>query len=138
MPSSEAPTPEALWTGFARSAAAFPERPALVAAGETLSYAELWEAARRIASTIQSRTSGAEPPLTAVFGYRTPTAFSGILGALLAGHGYVPMNRTFPATRTQRMLESSGCDTVIVDSASLPALTKVLESLDRTLLLVLP
>jgi hypothetical protein len=29
-----------------------------------------------------------------VFGYRNPTAFAGVLGALLAGNAYVPLNRT--------------------------------------------
>ena len=39
-------------------------------------------------------------PLTAVFAYRSPVAFTGVLAALLRGHGYVPLNRTFPPART--------------------------------------
>ncbi len=131
-------SPDVLWTGFARSAAEFPERPALSAAGETVSYAELRERALRIAATIQADADRSGPPLTAVFGYRTPTAFAGILGALMAGHGYVPLNRTFPATRTRRMLESAGCRSLIVDSASMPDLDALLKSVDKPLLVLLP
>ena len=43
----------ALWTGFARSAEMFPDRPAVIAEGKTLTYKELCERACRIAATIQ-------------------------------------------------------------------------------------
>jgi amino acid adenylation domain-containing protein len=126
----------ALHAGFLDSAERHPERPALEVGGETLTYAALRERAERIAATLQAHPSGT--PLTAVFAYRSAAAFAGVLGSLLAGHGYVPLNRTFPLTRTQRMLESSGCGSVIVDRASLSQLEQLLEHAERPLLVIAP
>lgn len=127
-----------LWTGFMQSAGRFPERPAVFAEGRTLSYHELQGLATRIAATIQACPGFAQVPLTAVFGYRSPTAFAGVLGALLAGNGYVPLNRTFPTERTEVMFERSECRSIIVDTTSLPQLGKLLDRADQPLLVILP
>ncbi|WP_128971162.1 AMP-binding protein [Bradyrhizobium tropiciagri] len=76
-----------LWTGFLRSAKLFPDRPAVVAQGTSLSYRQLRELAIRIAACIQAHRMGSWTPLTAVFAHRSPTAFAGVLGSLLAGNG---------------------------------------------------
>lgn len=128
----------ALWTGFMQSAERFPERPAVFADARTLSYHEMQGLATRIAATIQSHPEFSQVPLTAVFGYRSLTAFAGVLGALLAGNGYVPLNRTFPTERTEVMFERSGCRSIIVDTGSLPQLGKLLDRADQSLLVILP
>jgi len=121
-----------------QSAERFPERPAIFADGQTLSYGELLGHANRIAATIQAHPGFSQVPLTAVFGYRTPTAFAGVLGALLAGNGYVPLNRTFPTERTEVMFERSECRSIIVDSGSLPQLSNLLDRAAQPLLVILP
>ncbi|MBL8554531.1 MAG: amino acid adenylation domain-containing protein [Phenylobacterium sp.] len=65
--------------------------------------------------------------LTAVFAYRSRTAFVGVLGALLAGHGYVPLNPSFPIERTRAMFRRSGCRTLIVDAACQAQLSGLLD-----------
>ena len=105
----------ALWSGFLRSSEKFADRPALFAESKFLKYSELRETACRVAATIQAHLDPGKTPLTAVFAYRSPTAFIGVLGSLLAGNGYVPLNRTFPIERTQVMLERSGCRSIVVD-----------------------
>jgi amino acid adenylation domain-containing protein len=127
----------ALWSGFFRSAERAPDRPALVVSGQTLTYADLRQKALRIAATIQARAP-ATPPLTAVCAYRSPTAFAGVLGSLAAGHGYVPLNRTFPAARTQRMLQSSGCRALVADAAALAELDTLLEAAEHPMLVIAP
>ena len=127
-----------LWTGFMQSAERFPERPAVFVEARTLSYHELQGLATRIAATIQDHPGFSEVPLTAVFAYRSATAFAGVLGALLAGNGYVPLNRTFPTERTEAMFERSECRSIIVDTGSLPQLGKLLDSADQPLLVILP
>jgi amino acid adenylation domain-containing protein len=127
-----------LWTGFVRSAEKFPERTAIIAEGKALSYRELHEFASRIAATIQAHTGSSIAPLTAVFAYRSPVAFAGVLGALLAGNGYVPLNRTFPVSRTRLMLERSQCTSVIVDAGSLPQLNDLLDGAQNSLLVIIP
>src|SRR5262249_7203010 len=131
-------TQRALWSGFMRSAAAFSERPAIVADGKSTSYKELREAACRIAATLQSYPEYSLTPLTAVFAYRTLTAFSGVLGSLLGGNGYVPLNRTFPIERTQLMFERSECCSIVVDALSMPQLGALLHASQRSILVLLP
>lgn len=127
-----------LWTGFMRSAERFPDRPAVIAEGRSLSYRELRAMACSIAATIRKHQGFVQPPLTAVFAYRTPTAFAGVLGSLLAGNGYVPLNRTFPTDRTRAMFERSECQSMIVDAGSIPKLEDLLINATRKLLIVLP
>src|SRR5690349_14078396 len=105
----------ALWAGFMQSAEHFPQRPAIVTEGKARSYEELRDLACRIASTIQANAEYAKRPLTGVFGYRSPTAFAGVLGALLAGNGYVPLNPRFPAERTVMMFQRSESQSIVAD-----------------------
>jgi amino acid adenylation domain-containing protein len=128
----------ALWSGFLRSSGQFAERPAVVAEKKTLNYGELRDSACRLAATIQARQDRAATPLTAVFAYRSPTAFIGVLGSLLAGNGYVPLNRTFPMERTQIMFERSECSSIVVDEGSLPQLHQLLETAQKPVLVLLP
>jgi amino acid adenylation domain-containing protein len=127
-----------LWSGFLRSAREFPQRPAVSAEGKTLTYEELREAACRIAATIQNYPDYLTTPLTGVFAYRSASAFVGVLGALLAGNGYLPLNRTFPESRTKVMFERAGSRSLIVDAKSLPQLEKVLEGAQEPVLVILP
>lgn len=121
-----------------QSAERFPERPAVFAEARTLSYHELQRLATSMAATIQANPEFSQVPLTAVFGYRSPMAFAGVLGALLAGNGYVPLNRTFPTERTEVMFERSECRTIIVDTGSLSQLGKLLDRANQSLLVILP
>ncbi len=127
-----------LVSGFLQSWNHSPNRAALDVAGEVLSFQDLGERAAVLASTIQQRTPAGGPPLTAVFAHRSRTAFAGLLGALVAGHGYVPLNRTFPAARTRSMLQSADCRSIVVDAQSEPQLDTVLDGLPDPMLILLP
>jgi amino acid adenylation domain-containing protein len=124
--------------GFLASVSQFPERPALEVDRATISYRGLYELAGRIASTIYEQGRTDEPPLTALFAYRSATAFAGVLGILLRGHGYVPLNRTFPVQRNRCMLEQSGCNSLVVDQSSAGQLDKLLEGFALPLVVLLP
>jgi len=124
-------------TGFVKSCKRFPERPA-IDVGHEVTYHELAERAKRIAATIQARPPARAVPLTAVFAYRSETAYAGVLGALMAGHGYVPLNRTFPVERTRLMLEKSRCSSIIIDAGSEPQLERLLAGFQNSLLVLCP
>ena len=128
----------ALWTGFLHSADRVPQRPALFVQDRTLSYAELRDAALQVAATIQANRSGGDPTLTAVFGYRSVVAFQGVLGSLLAGHAYVPLNPNFPIDRNKAMFTRAGCRSVVVDDGCLPQLDGLLEGTADPILVLLP
>jgi amino acid adenylation domain-containing protein len=127
-----------LWRGFIESSARFPNRGAIEIADHDVSYQQLAQRAKRLAATIQENVGNSAVPLTSIFGYRSETAYAGVLGALMAGHGYVPLNRTFPVDRTRSMLQRSLCRSVIVDQGSEPQLTALLSGIEVPLLLLFP
>jgi amino acid adenylation domain-containing protein len=127
-----------LLSGFAHSVEALPDRPALEVAGETLTFGELGQRAASIAAAIADRGPQGAPPLTAVYASRSPTAFAGVLGALWAGHGYVPLNPSFPVQRCREMLLRSGCRTLVADGAAAGKVEELLEGLDEPPAVIAP
>jgi amino acid adenylation domain-containing protein len=124
--------------GFIRSAKQFGSSPALEVSGQSLTYDELWGIAASLAATLAKHETANDPPLTAVFAYRSVTAFAGVLASLLRGHGYVPLNRTFPADRTHVMLTQSGCRAMVVDNDSEKQLDQILNGISHRIVIVLP
>ncbi len=127
-----------LYDGFLDSVARFPDHGALHVDGEELSYATLHDDARRIAAVINGEAAPTSPALVAIFAYRSRAAYAGVLGALLSGHGYVPLNRTFPTERTRAMLTRSGCSAIVVDAASGEQLGELLEGVAAPMTLIFP
>src|SRR6266568_3327157 len=127
-----------LWTGFLRSCEQFPTRGAIDVAGREVTYQQLAYLAKRLAATLQIGPVPGAVPLTAVFAYRSETAYAAVLGVLMAGHGYVPLNRTFPIDRTRLMLERSMCRSVIVDAGSEPQLEGLLRGIAIPLVIICP
>lgn len=131
-------TDRTLRSGFLRSVERHAERPALAVAGEVFSYRALHDRAASIAATLAKHDTGTEPALTAILGHRHVTCFAGILGTLLRGHGYVPLNPIFPTDRSRAMLERSGVRTLVVDEPSVALLDRVLEGVEASLTLLVP
>lgn len=128
-----------LISGFLESAERFPDRPALVVNGKSLSYASLRGIVRRIASAIHTLQVEQKPfPLVAVLAHRSETAYAGVLGCLAAGNGYVPLNPKFPLERTLQMLSLSGCTALIVGNECLSQLSDLLKAANRPLTIILP
>ncbi|MHC4470133.1 MAG: amino acid adenylation domain-containing protein [Planctomycetota bacterium] len=125
-----------LGAGFLESAGRFPDRPALEVDDEVISYADLERRAASLAASLVGNAPEEGPPLTAVFAHRSATAFAGNLAALFRGHGYVPLNPTFPPERTRAMLTRSGCRAVIVDASAEDVLDDVLGGFEGRLLLL--
>jgi amino acid adenylation domain-containing protein len=130
--------PRTLATGFLRSAERYPNRVALEIGSTKITYEGLYYSANSLARTILRNVPAGGPALTAVFAYRSATAYAGILGSLMAGHGYVPLNPNFPPERTNTMLRRSGCRSLIVDAAAQPQLAEVLHQLTEPILIILP
>lgn len=132
-------TPEhGLAAGFLDSWKRFPHRPALAIANTSLSYDELGQRAAAIASTLREHAPEGEPALTAVFASHSIPAYSGILAALLRGHGYVPLSPGFPPARTRNMLQRAGCSSMVVDTEAAAQLPEVLNGMEEPRVLLLP
>lgn len=121
---------------FWQSAERFGQRPALRVAGQSYSYDELFGHARSIAWAIVQWDPEPEYPLAGLFAYRSLTAYAGVLGALLSGRGYVPLNPTFPSDRNARMLQSSRVGCVILDEGCVAAARPVLSQCERPLVVL--
>ncbi|WP_265975575.1 amino acid adenylation domain-containing protein [Brucella intermedia] len=103
-------------TGRALLAAAltFPDRFALSAAGERLTYRDLFGQSAGIAAAFGK--AGIRPgDCVAVLAGRNTTAYGAVLAAVLAGCCYVPLNHKFPPERNRRILERSGASALIID-----------------------
>jgi amino acid adenylation domain-containing protein len=131
-------SPRLLWSGFLQSCERFPTRGAIDVAGREVTYQQLGYRAKRLAATLQNTAVPGAVPLTGVFVYRSETAYAAVLGVLMAGHGYVPLNRTFPIDRTRLMLEKSMCRSVIVDAGSESQLERLLCSVATPLVIICP
>ncbi len=114
--------------GFLESLRRFPDRPALVVDGRTHSYAELSRAAGNLAKALAG-VCDAEEPLVALLAHRSSTAYAGVLAALLAGKGYVPLNPAFPPDRLRRLFTASGCRVIVAGRECLTPLKRLLLSL---------
>lgn len=126
---------QSLCAGFLHSVERWPDRPALEYDGAILTYAELFERAAAVAAALAQAEP--EPRLACVFAHRSITAYVGVLGALLSGKGYVPLNHAFPPLRTRTMLVRSGARALVADAASTDQLDTVLEGVDP-LTIILP
>ena len=126
-----------LWHGVLAASEEFPDRAACQVLCP-LSYRSLVDQAKRIAATIQREGVKNAVPLTCVFGNHSETAYTAVLGTLMAGHGYVPLNRAFPLDRTRLMLERSMCRSLVVDGESEAKLEALLEGVEEPLLILCP
>ena len=110
---SEGSQRKSLIAGFLNCVRHTPQNPALELGDLVLSYRQLWEHAGRITACLNSEVSASEK-LVALWAGRSVAAYSGILGILASGRGYVPLNPKFPLERTLYMLKASRCRAVIV------------------------
>ncbi|MEM7013621.1 MAG: amino acid adenylation domain-containing protein, partial [Verrucomicrobiota bacterium] len=127
---------KAVFDGFLDSERKFPDRLALDVENVEYSYRDLADFAKRIAATLQQNGNQNCQSFTGILAYRTVDAFGGLLGALLAGSAYVPLNRTFPDERLRSTLQRSGCSAIIVDRESEHKLDTLIEDVDRSLTLI--
>jgi amino acid adenylation domain-containing protein len=128
---------ETLQRRFVESAREHGDRPALFVRDVTFTYAELEATARRWASVLVARL-GRAPKRVGVFGFRSATAYIGVLAAQMAGATFVPLNPRFPPARTRRMATMAGLDAIIVDKLGTTQLAEVLEGLEPKPVLLLP
>ncbi len=124
--------------GFLSSVEHYPDRVAIEAGGARLTYQALYNIARSFGATLLENLPPTEPRLTAIFADRSITGFAGVLGSLMAGHGYVPLNPAFPPGRTNLMLRRSECRSIIVDQVAQTQLGQVLEGLTAPIVVLMP
>ncbi|MFJ8716846.1 amino acid adenylation domain-containing protein [Streptomyces violaceus] len=104
---------DTLHTWFARQAARSPRATALTAGGTSMSYAELHESARHIAARLVA--AGVRPgDLVPVLVPRSQVV-PAILGVLMTGAAYVPLDPRYPDTRLASLAERVGAGVIVTD-----------------------
>ncbi len=114
----------ALYTRFLRGLALSPDRVAVRAGAEEITYAAAHRLALLWAGALV-RQAGDSPGVVGVLAARSVRAYVGILAGLYAGATVVPLQPGFPAARTGQMMDAAGVSALVVDDrghALLPGL----------------
>ncbi|MFB8139389.1 non-ribosomal peptide synthetase [Streptomyces parvus] len=104
---------ETLHTWFARQAAGSPGATALTAGGTSTSYAELHDLAGRIAARLVA--AGVRPGALVPVLVPRRSVIPAILGVLMAGAAYVPLDPRYPDARLAGLSERVGADVIVTD-----------------------
>ncbi|MEH0934717.1 amino acid adenylation domain-containing protein, partial [Micromonospora psammae] len=91
---------------------------------EVLSYAELVDRAGALAATLRGHGVGPESRV-GICAERRPELLVAVLGVLLAGGCYVPLDRAHPHRRTREIARDAGLSVVVVDKAGREALPEL-------------
>lgn len=100
---------------------AHPDRTAVVAGAETLTYREFWQAAQAVAARLRAAGIGRGHRVGVLTG-KTVHAVPAIIGTLLAGAAYVPLDPRSPAVRLAEILDDAECAAVLAASDLLTGL----------------
>ena len=92
---------------IAEQAALRPEAPAVVCAGQSLSYRQLDQRANQLAHKLREQGVGPDV-LVGLAVERSLEMVVGVLGILKAGGAYVPLDPEYPQDRLAYMIEDSG------------------------------
>ena len=105
-----------------RQARSMPEAPAMLADALILSYGELLSRARAVAAAVTALGAG-PGHVVGVCAERSPDLVAGLLGILLAGAAYLPLDPSLPAPRLAFMVSDSGVGVVLArgDTADVAA-----------------
>jgi amino acid adenylation domain-containing protein len=123
--------------GFLRSLHRFPDRAALYADGVLWTYESLGRMAGGVAGAIRNVDED-NNPLVGILAHRSVTAYAGVLGTLLAGKGYVPLNPKLPIGRLAKILLQSRTRTLIVGEEAAHLLDPLLQQIAHSIVVLYP
>ncbi|WP_051095377.1 non-ribosomal peptide synthetase [Streptomyces sp. LaPpAH-108] len=110
-----APVPEGLLhDGVITQARRTPDRTAVVAADRSLTYGELLGRAEAVAELLRERGRCTTGEIVAVAMPKGWQQIVGVIGALLAGCAYLPLDTAQPTARRDRILADAGVRQVLV------------------------
>lgn len=124
--------PETLLNSAVRNA----DRPALVHSGGVASYAQTFAAARAVAATLATHLPVDGSRFVAFVGSRSVSAYEHLLGILLSGHAYLPLEPEQPAQRLVGYLDRADVSCLLAESTSLPLVAEICRMSTRPLTVV--
>jgi amino acid adenylation domain-containing protein len=99
-----------------RQARATPDAPAVLSDEGTVSYRELLAGARRVAAALATADS-TPGRVIGVCAERSPDMVAAVLGVLLAGAAYLPLDPSLPTARLAFIVGDAGADVVLAPRA---------------------
>jgi len=102
---------------FERIVRMYPDRIAVKAKNQTLTYQELNRSANRIANAILAERGNSAEPLGLLFKGRV-AMIAAILGTLKAGKFYVPLDSSYPKKKNAFVMKDSGAAVIVTDAQS--------------------
>ncbi|MGC0337238.1 amino acid adenylation domain-containing protein [Streptomyces sp. SLBN-8D4] len=99
-----------------------PDRPAVRIGSEVITYRQVHEKALRWAGSL---VADGAPRAVGVLAGKSMTGYVGLLAVLYSGGTVVPLQPSFPAALSRRMIKVAGVDTVIADESGLAALSEI-------------
>lgn len=122
-PTADATTRPELATVVAllvRQAELTPDAPAVEDGARVLTYRQLLAAARAVAGQVTRLGVRPGTPV-GLCGGRSAETVAGMLGVLLAGHAYLPLDPALPPDRLRDMPAAAGATAVLAESGAEPA-----------------
>ena len=119
-----------------QAARKYPDRPALELHDASYSYRELTETAASIATSINDLNDSCS--YIAVMADKSFSCYAGILGIMMAGKAYLPLNPRFPSARNAYMLEKAGVKTLVAGDKSDEELDNTLENYNSGIYVIFP
>ncbi|WP_437601991.1 amino acid adenylation domain-containing protein [Sorangium sp. So ce590] len=129
-------SPSRLDSCFDESAARYPDRPAVHAAGAWVTYAALRDRKREIAGRLRARGLGGAGVTVGLLAEKGAEAYAGLLGIMESGNIYVPLSPRSPRARLATIVEEARLTALIVDGASAGAAVDLLATSARPPLVI--
>ena len=95
---------------FAAIATERPNDTALISNGQRISFSDLARRAGQVATVLRSRAVNPAEPV-GIFLPRSVEAFAAVLGCLIAGVPWLPLDTAQPDTRLKQLVDLAGCRT---------------------------
>jgi len=108
--------PETITAGFAAQVARVPDHPAVLADDGAVTYRQLAANATAVAALLRDTSDSTDTGPVALLCRHGVTTIATMLGALLAGRAYVPLDPTFPVRRLAFQLTDSGAAALLTDA----------------------
>ncbi|KUF32492.1 MULTISPECIES: D-alanine--poly(phosphoribitol) ligase subunit DltA [Lysinibacillus] len=90
-----------------------PQKTAYQTHHASLTYGELWHLSDNVADYLMKLNLRRQQPIV-VYGHMSPLQIVAFLGAVKAGHSYVPVDSSTPIERLQLILEASGAGLLLI------------------------
>jgi amino acid adenylation domain-containing protein len=104
-----------VYEAFLAQAALTPGAPAIITGGQTMTYGELSRRARAVAAWLRERGAGRDE-LVGLVMTRGPEQIVGILGTVMAGAAYLPVDAALPPARRDFMLRDGKVRCVLTNA----------------------